>query len=283
MTFMLRGDPVLSRMKVIAEPWDSGPGGYRLGTFPAPWREWNGAFRDAARSFWIGDTSREWGEPDEATTAINYVTTHDGFTLRDLVSYNEKHNEANGEDNRDGEWNSFSWNCGVEGATHDDAILALRARQQRNLLATVFLSQGVPMLCAGDEMNRTQRGNNNAYCQDNDISWLDWTLTPAATELLEFTRRLAALRAQYAGWRRVDAVAGTGSWLDALERIRQPGPTLLLLVNRHPEDLEFTLPSDTGSWSVVLDTSLSEITPRPVLTGDVGVRGRSIVLVIRPI
>ncbi len=259
---MLRADPVLSRVKLIAEPWDSGPGGYRLGGFPAPWREWNGAFRDAARAFWIGDTSREWREGDNATAAINYVTTHDGFTLRDLVSYNEKHNEANGEDNRDGEWNSFSWNCGEEGATTDGAILALRARQQRNLLATVFLSQGVPMLCAGDEMNRTQRGNNNAYCQDNDISWLDWTPTPEATELFEFTRRLALQRARYAGWRRVEAVAGTATWSDASERIGDPHQTLLVLANPRAEAAEFSLPdAGAGSWSVVLDTTGTEQAP----------------------
>ena len=191
---IIQQDPVLSQVKLIAEPWDLGEGGYQVGNFPAGWTEWNGRYRDSVRQFWRGDggqvselASRLAGSSDlyaqggrRPYASINFVTCHDGFTLRDLVSYNTKHNEANGEDNRDGETHNLSWNCGVEGPTDDPAILALRARQVRNFLATLLTSQGVPMLAAGDEIGRTQHGNNNAYCQDNEISWLNWDLTAGA-------------------------------------------------------------------------------------------------------
>ncbi|HLW12146.1 MAG TPA: glycogen debranching protein GlgX, partial [Casimicrobiaceae bacterium] len=183
-----RQDPVLSQVKLIAEPWDLAEGGYQVGSFPPGWSDWNGRYRDAVRAYWKGDgglvgelASRLSGSSDlfahggrSPSASINFITAHDGFTLRDLVSYNDKHNEANLEDNRDGEAHNLSWNCGVEGATDDPAVLALRAQQMRNFIATLFFSQGVPMLAAGDEMGRTQGGNNNAYCQDNATSWLDW-------------------------------------------------------------------------------------------------------------
>jgi isoamylase len=201
-------DPTLRDVKLIAEPWDVGPGGYQVGAFPVRWSEWNGKFRDVVRRFWKGDENladdlgyRLTGSSDlyEAAgrkiyASVNFVTAHDGFTLRDLVSYDRKHNEANGEENRDGTDDNASWNCGVEGETDDPKILALRDRQQRNLLATLFVSQGVPMITAGDEMGKTQGGNNNAYCQDNELSWLDWNLDERRAALLGFTRRLIHLR-----------------------------------------------------------------------------------------
>jgi glycogen operon protein len=202
-------DPVLERVKLIAEPWDLGPDGYQVGAFPVRWSEWNGRYRDAVRRFWKGDPHlagemgyRLTGSADlyegagrKIYASVNFVTAHDGFTLRDLVSYDQKHNEANGEDNRDGADDNHSWNCGAEGETDDAAVLALRDRQARNLLATLLVSQGVPMITAGDEMGKTQRGNNNAYCQDNELSWLDWSLDGRRRALLAFTRRLVSLRA----------------------------------------------------------------------------------------
>jgi isoamylase len=205
---IVRQDPVISRVKLVAEPWDVGEGGYQVGNFPTGWAEWNGKYRDAIRSFWRGlghDTGelgyRLTGSSDLYASngrapfaSVNFVTAHDGFTLADLVSYNDKHNEDNGEDNRDGAVDNESWNCGVEGPTLDLKVLALRARQARNFIATLLLSQGTPMLCGGDELGRTQRGNNNAYCQDNDVSWYDWNLDEERRSLLEFTKRLIALR-----------------------------------------------------------------------------------------
>ena len=213
---ILRQDPVLSQVKLIAEPWDLGEGGYQVGNFPVGWAEWNDQYRDTMRAYWKGDgglignfARRLTGSSDlygrngrNPCASINFVAAHDGFTLHDLVSYNEKHNEANGEDNRDGHNHNLSWNYGVEGVTDDAAINALRERQKRNLLATVLLSQGVPMLLAGDELGRTQRGNNNAYCQDNEISWVDWNLDDARKRLLEFTMRLIALRREHPIFRR---------------------------------------------------------------------------------
>ena len=213
---IIHQDPVLSEVKLIAEPWDLGEGGYQVGNFPPGWTEWNGRYRDTVRAYWKGDGGligelgyRLTGSSDlydrgarRPYASINFVTCHDGFTLRDLVSYNHKHNEANGEDNRDGEDHNLSWNCGTEGATDDAAILALRARQSRNLLVTLLLSQGVPMLLAGDEMGRTQQGNNNAYCQDNELSWLDWSPEGRDESLFEFTRRLIALRKAHPIFRR---------------------------------------------------------------------------------
>ncbi|MBL0168593.1 MAG: glycogen debranching protein GlgX [Propionivibrio sp.] len=201
-------DPVLSQVKLIAEPWDLGEGGYQVGNFPTGWGEWNDHYRDTMRAYWKGDggligdfASRLTGSSDfydhsgrKPYASVNFITAHDGFTLHDVVSYNDKHNEANGEGNRDGTDNNNSWNCGAEGETEDAEINALRARQKRNLLATLFLSQGVPMLLAGDEMGRTQKGNNNAYCQDNEISWVNWNLSDADREFLAFVQRVIALR-----------------------------------------------------------------------------------------
>ena len=211
-------DPVISRVKLIAEPWDVGHDGYRVGNFPVLWAEWNGRYRDTVRRYWKGDDAqaadlafRLCGSSDlyrhngkRPYASINFVTSHDGFTLHDLVTYNEKHNEENGEENRDGDNHNHSWNCGEEGETEDPEINALRQRQRRNLLATLLLSQGVPMLCAGDECGRTQQGNNNAYCQDNAISWFDWSrlADPEAKRLLEFTRRLTRLRHDHPIFRR---------------------------------------------------------------------------------
>jgi isoamylase len=211
---LIQQDPVLQRVKLIAEPWDLGEGGYQVGNFPPGWSEWNGKYRDTVRDYWRGQDQtlaelayRMTGSSDLYSStgrrphaSINFVTCHDGFTLRDLVSYNEKHNQDNGEDNRDGESHNRSWNCGVEGETDDAEVLALRGRQRRNLLATLFLSQGVPMLLAGDEIGRTQRGNNNAYCQDNEFSWMDWL--DADHELLAFTRQLIALKVAHPVLRR---------------------------------------------------------------------------------
>ena len=213
---LIQQDPVISRVKLIAEPWDVGEGGYQVGNFPPLWSEWNGRYRDAVRDFWRGEpgslgefASRLTGSSDlyqhsrrTPRASVNFVTAHDGFTLRDLVSYNDKHNEANGEGNRDGESHNRSWNCGAEGDTDDPDVLELRARQQRNLLATLLLSQGIPMLCHGDELGRTQRGNNNAYCQDNEVSWVDWEITDEQRSLTDFTRYVIDLRARHPVLRR---------------------------------------------------------------------------------
>jgi glycogen operon protein len=211
---LIHQDPIVSQVKLIAEPWDIGEGGYQVGNFPALWSEWNGKYRDTVRDYWRGTEQtlgelahRLSGSPDlyastgrRPLASVNFVTAHDGFTLRDLVSYNEKHNEANGEGNNDGESHNRAWNHGHEGPTDDPAINALRARQQRNFLATLFLSQGVPMLLAGDEIGRTQGGNNNAYCQDNEIAWIDWA--NADLDLLYFTLSLLAFRRAHPVFRR---------------------------------------------------------------------------------
>jgi glycogen operon protein len=204
---IIHQDPILSQVKLIAEPWDVGPGGYQVGYFPVLWTEWNGKYRDNVRRFWKGDggtvsefVTRLCGSSDlyqqtgrAPYASINFITCHDGFSLQDLVSYNEKHNEANGEENRDGAGGNDSWNCGVEGPTDDPGVLALRGRQKRNFLATLMLSQGVPMLLAGDELGHTQDGNNNTYCQDNELTWLDWDLNDEQRGFLEFTRQVAQL------------------------------------------------------------------------------------------
>ncbi len=294
---IIHQDPVISQVKLIAEPWDLGEGGYQVGNFPVLWAEWNGEYRDTVRRYWKGDEGqlpamgyRLTGSSDlygkggrRPYASINFVTAHDGFTLHDLVSYNEKHNERNGEDNRDGTDNNVSWNCGVEGPTDDPAILTIRERQKRNLLATLFLSQGVPMLCGGDEIGRTQQGNNNAYCQDNEMSWLDWKLDRIRRSLLTFTRSAIAIRRQHPVLRRRQFLYGRRirgsevkdlSWFrpdgkemteeswhdplarciglrlagDAIEEVDSQGnlildDTVLILLNAHHEPLPFTLPA----------------------------------------
>jgi glycogen operon protein len=213
---IIHQDPMLSQVKLIAEPWDVGEGGYQVGNFPVLWAEWNGKYRDNVRRYWKGDGGqmgelayRLTGSSDlyeagnrRPYASINFVTAHDGFTLRDLVSYNDKHNEANGEDNNDGADDNQSWNCGAEGPTDNPDILALRARQQRNFLATLMLSQGVPMLLSGDEVGRTQNGNNNTYCQDNELSWINWELDPSQQDLLEFTSFVIQLFKEHPALRR---------------------------------------------------------------------------------
>jgi isoamylase len=237
---IIHQDPVISQVKLIAEPWDIGEGGYQVGNFPVLWCEWNGRYRDTVRAYWRGDpgTVAEFGfrltgssdlyEHDgrRPYASINFVTAHDGFTLNDLVSYNHKHNEANSEANRDGENHNLSYNFGVEGPTDDDEIIRQREKQKRNFLATLLLSQGVPMICGGDEMGRTQHGNNNAYCQDNEISWLNWELTERDRDLLEFTRRVAQLRHDHPVLRRRNFFQGErirGSQLEDITWFRPDG------------------------------------------------------------
>ncbi|MBV9837593.1 MAG: glycogen debranching protein GlgX, partial [Solirubrobacterales bacterium] len=221
---VIHQDPVLSQVKLIAEPWDVGPGGYQVGNFPVLWSEWNGVYRDTMRDFWRGHAtagalaSRLSGSSDlyqadgrDPFASINFITAHDGFTLADLVSYDHKHNEANLEDNQDGSDDNRSWNCGVEGDTDDPAVLELRARQQRNFLTTLFVSQGTPMLLGGDEIARTQRGNNNCWCQDNELSWYDWDgsgVSDGAAALRDFTRRLIRLRHEHCTFRRASFLRG---------------------------------------------------------------------------
>ncbi len=302
----LRAEASLAYVKLIAEPWDVGWGGYQLGRFPPGWSEWNDRYRDTVRSFWRGDAGklgelaeRFAGSSDvfrhdgrKPTAGINFLTTHDGFTLWDLVSYNERHNELNQEDNRDGTSNNLSWNCGVEGPTDDAGIVALRKRQMRNLFATLFLSQGVPMLQAGDEFGRTQSGNNNAYCQDNEISWVDWRLRTTNQDLLEFVRMLAQIRRRHVEFRRETFLKGAASrakvkdvsWLNLRGTemtsadwqdggLRGMGiwygkhsgsvEHLLLLVNAADAAQSFTLPASAdGPWICVFDTSLAELGAR---------------------
>jgi glycogen operon protein len=282
-------DPVLSRLKLIAEPWDLGEGGYQLGRFPVLWSEWNGQFRDVLRRFWKNDdgigryvATRLAGSPDlyaasgrAPSASINYVTCHDGFTLHDLVTYGHKHNEANCEGNRDGSDDNQSWNCGVEGETTDPAIRELRERQRRNLLVTLILARGVPMLTAGDEIGRTQGGNNNAYCIDDETTWLDWELDDTRRALLSFTQRLLALRAELAvvradaffppegthgavGWFRPDGARMTPDHAHgAAFQIVFPstgGQSVLYLLNASAEGQVFTIPDFNGTWTVRVDT-----------------------------
>jgi len=296
----IRAEPSLRRVKLIAEPWDIGWGGYQLGRFPAGWAEWNDRYRDTVRSFWrrdaarIGELAERFaGSSDlfhhsgrKPTANVNFVTAHDGFTLHDLVSYNDRHNEANLEGNADGTPNNLSWNCGVEGPANDAAVLALRRRQVRNMLATLILSQGVPMLQAGDEFGRTQRGNNNAYCQDNEISWVDWRLCAENQDLVEFVRVLTKVRRAHAELRRETFLKGialrTGfkdvSWLharggemthddwhDASLRtlgilLANPSSTahrLLFLVNAEGGGRDFRVPAafPRAPWSCRFDTA----------------------------
>ncbi len=298
---IIHQDPVLSQVKLIAEPWDLGEGGYQVGNFPVGWTEWNGKYRDVVRAYWKGDGGllgelayRLTGSSDlyehdgrKPYASINFITCHDGFTLHDLVSHSHKHNERNPHDNQDGEDHNISWNCGEEGPTQNKHILALRAQQKRNLLATLLLSQGVPMLLAGDEMGRTQAGNNNAYCQDNEISWVDWSFTKEDRELFVFVRHLIRLRKKHPAFRRRyffqgSAIVGAGAkditWLtpgggemtdeewnqafarclglllagDAITEYDERGrlikdDNLILLLNAHHEDIDFVLPTEPKS------------------------------------
>jgi isoamylase len=324
---IIHQDPILSQVKLIAEPWDVGPGGYQVGNFPILWSEWNGIYRDTMRDFWRGRASvaefasRFGGSADlyqsdgrKPFASINFITAHDGFTLRDLVSYNEKHNDANGEENKDGTDDNRSWNCGTEGPTEDASINALRARQQRNFLTTMLLSQGVPMLLGGDEWGRTQGGNNNAWCQDNEISWFDWP--GADRELLEFSQRLIRLRAAHPVFRRTTFFAGKGEQLPDVWWMRPDGrrmtrrdwentgaraigvflngeelgsqtrrgegvqdDSFLLLFNAHFEEITFRLPARRFGtrWELELATGWWR-GERLVPGADVAVESRSIVL-----
>jgi glycogen operon protein len=298
-------DPIISQVKLIAEPWDVGEGGYQVGNFPPKWAEWNGRYRDSIRRYWRGDAgllpelaTRIAGSSDlysesgrRPHASINFVTSHDGFTLADLVAYEQKHNDANGEDNRDGENHNLSWNCGVEGPTGDAAILALRARQRRNFMLTLLVSQGVPMLSGGDEVGRTQQGNNNAYCQDSELSWTPWDQATADDAFLAFVRRLLALRAAQPVLRRRTFLIGRragavdvlwlrpeggemtdADWRDPARRAigvlldggaipetglhGEPviGDTLLLLLNAGRDDVTFALPDPSGHWSEQVNT-----------------------------
>ncbi|MHB8641559.1 MAG: glycogen debranching protein GlgX [Gaiellaceae bacterium] len=310
---IIHQDPILSQVKLIAEPWDVGPGGYQVGNFPILWSEWNGIYRDTVRDFWRGESnvsefaSRFGGSADlyeqdgrRPFASINFVTAHDGFTLRDLVSYNEKHNEANQEGNNDGTDDNRSWNCGVEGPTDDPGINALRERQQRNFLTTLMLSQGVPMLLGGDELSRTQHGNNNAWCQDNEISWFDWRLDETGERLLAFTRRVIALRRAHPVFRRQRFFEGTGHDLPDVWWMRPDGrkmtqrdwrnpqgraigvflngdevgaktlrgleltdDSFLLLFNAHHEPVSFRLPARrfAARWQLELSTAEPDLGP----------------------
>ena len=306
-------DPVLSNVKLIAEPWDCGPGGYQVGAFPPGWAEWNDKYRDVIRSYWKGDeamlpdvATRITGSADKFKwggrrpwSSVNFLTAHDGFTLNDTVSYNDKHNEANGEENRDGTDNNHSWNHGAEGPTDDEAIRALRERQKRNMLATLLLSQGLPMIVAGDEFGRTQEGNNNAYCQDNDISWVDWEHDDAAKSLIAFVGKVARIRRIFPILRRERFLTGVynealdikeltwltpagveiadANWEEAgakcvglvLDGRAQPSGikrrgidrTLLLVLNAHHDLVGFTLPQVSGGtgWMLLADTNQPEL------------------------
>jgi glycogen operon protein len=294
---IIHQDPILSQVKLIAEPWDLGEGGYQVGNFPVLWTEWNGKYRDTVRRFWRGDgdavsefATRLCGSSDlyehsgrKPYASINFVTSHDGFCLRDLVSYNDKHNEANGDQNRDGDSHNLSWNCGSEGATEEQEIRALRQRQIRNFFATLMLSQGVPMIRGGDELGHTQQGNNNTYCQDSEISWLNWEMDPRKEAFLEFTCRMIQLwreqpvlqRRKFfqgrnirgedvkdvtwfepggremteeswnAGYVQCLGVRLAGDRMNEVDQRGQPieGETLLILLNAFHQPLPFTLPA----------------------------------------
>lgn len=327
---MLRQEPALRYTKLIAEPWDIGPDGYQLSRFPNGWAEWNDLYRDTMRAFWRGNPGRLGafaerfaGSSDlfrsagrKPTAGVNFISCHDGFTLQDLVSYNDKHNEANLEDNRDGHSHNLSWNCGVEGVSDDPTILRLRSQQVRNLLATLLCSQGVPMLCAGDEFGRTQLGNNNAYCQDNAINWLDWSLADKNLSLLQFVRQLIHLRKQAPGLRRDTFLKGargpghehkdiswrhpTGHELDAgewheaearalgvligqafVDMYGEAQGHLFLLCNTSDHEIGFVLPVPQRGvqWRLAFDTAIDGMLVDPPLIRDAyAVQGHSMVL-----
>ncbi|HLU30465.1 MAG TPA: glycogen debranching protein GlgX, partial [Acidimicrobiia bacterium] len=331
---IIHQDPILSQVKLIAEPWDVGEGGYQVGNFPAQWSEWNGRYRDTVRDFWrnepatLGEMAyRLTGSSDlyqddgrTPVASVNFVTSHDGFTLADLVSYNEKHNEANQEDNADGESHNRSWNCGAEGPTDDPAVNECRRRQQRNFLTTLMLSQGVPMILGGDELGRTQQGNNNAYCQDNEISWLDWENIDE--DLLAFTTQLVELRADSPSFRRrrwfhgrkirgvpdiqwlkpdgtemtdedweSGHAASIGTFLNGEgigQKDRRGRPivddSFLVVLNASPDDIEWKLPGSLGDgWETLIDTGGDGFLAEPTEVGDVfAVGGRSTVVLRRP-
>ena len=310
-------DPVLSHVKMIAEPWDCGPGGYQVGGFPPGWAEWNDKFRDDIRAFWKGEDGKiadvatritgsadkfDWGGR-RPWSSVNFLTAHDGFTLNDTVSYNEKHNEANGEDNKDGTDNNHSWNHGAEGPTDDPEVIALRERQKRNMLATLLLSQGMPMIVAGDEFGRTQHGNNNAYCQDNEISWVNWELDEAGQSLMRFVRKLARIRNTFPILRRERFLTGAYNeeldikeltWITPAglemtpENWQEPGAkcmgvvldgraqpsgirkrgidrTLLLILNAYHDMVGFKLPTVPGGqgWHLLVDTNQPDLDGEP--------------------
>ena len=320
-------DPVLATVKLIAEPWDIGPGGYQVGGFPPGWSEWNDKFRDTTRDFWRGEVSapemarRVQGSGDiydnrgrRPWATINFVTAHDGFTLNDLVSYNDKHNEANGEDGRDGSDDNRSWNCGAEGLTDDPAINALRLRQTKNLLSTLLLSQGAPMMLAGDEFGRSQGGNNNAYCQDNEINWVDWVHGERGEAILAFTRQLIALRANHPALR-YPRFLGRGdfpddprdlvwltcsgeemsqeNWADGDARCfgmlidvpangEESRDVVLLAFNGYHDLLPFSLPASPlgGGWRRLMDTNLTDVDEHPAFEAGAvyDLTGRSILV-----
>jgi len=323
---LVHQDPILAPVKMIAEPWDTA--GYQLGGFPARWSEWNGKFRDTVRDFWRGEDGtlgelalRLTGSGDiyssdrrQPTASVNFVTAHDGFTLADLTAFNDKHNEANGEDNNDGESNNSSWNCGAEGDTDDSEVLELRARQRRNLLGTLLLSAGVPMILGGDEMARTQGGNNNAYCQDNESSWYDWDHADA--DLLAFTKTVLALRRDNPALRPRDYLRGPDGgppelalyrpdaepmsaedWDDPSARclaVALNGPLIedadgdttdnhfLLLLNSHHEPVNFTVPGSKREWRAVLTSSGPDDTPQIAEDGTIEIEPRALLLLQSP-
>lgn len=325
---VIQQDPVISQVKLIAEPWDLGEGGYQVGNFPVLWTEWNGKYRDTMRRFVKGDSgllgqfaTRLTGSSDlyeyngrKPHASINFITCHDGFTMQDLVSYNEKHNEENAENNQDGESHNNSWNCGIEGATSDKQILALRYQQKRNFMALLLFSIGVPMISGGDELGHTQRGNNNAYCQDNEISWYDWHLSHEDKEFLQFVKDVIAVRKSHLvierkqyfkganakkeilwfgpdgkpmaeqGWdnteNRVVGLLLDGSGIeekDTSDGSVETAATVLLLANLSHQDVIFTLPSRTeGNWRTLIDTFSQAISDQTPT--DYPLHSRSIVL-----
>jgi isoamylase len=326
---LIQQDPVVNRVKLIAEPWDIGEGGYQVGNFPPLWSEWNGRYRDTVRDYWRGEPAtiaefayRFTGSSDlyagdsSPGSSVNFVTAHDGFTMSDLVSYNEKHNDANLEDGRDGEQHNRSWNCGVEGPTDDPEVLELRGRQMRNMFTTLLLSQGVPMMLAGDEFGRTQHGNNNVYCQDNELSWIDWSLPEENQELFDFVCGLARLRREHPVFRRRRwftgrSVRGEGdiAWLrpdgSAMQdqdwevgfakalgvllngrAVPDPGPrgeriaddTFLVMFNAHHGSTRWTMPDvpDSTGFVRLVDTKSSVIAPRPLRTRRMVMAPRSV-------